>query len=112
MIANPALEFMNRRIVTTDEPRCVCLEYIGDNGFCPIHGNSYNDNAVISAINEDGADDKPEISDLPAWMQEQLDYGDCNLEARHDEILKHYKEATPEEQEALREELAELEQVE
>lgn len=53
-----------------------------------------------------------DTSDLPLEQQIALAYGDCNLEARRNEILEHYKEATPEEQEALREELAESEQVE
>lgn len=29
------------RVKLNDEPLCVCLEYIGDNGPCPVHGDPY-----------------------------------------------------------------------
>lgn len=25
----------------TDQPLCVCLEHIGDNGYCPVHGKGF-----------------------------------------------------------------------
>jgi hypothetical protein len=27
----------------TDEPQCVCLEVIGDNGTCPVHGKGFEE---------------------------------------------------------------------
>jgi hypothetical protein len=28
-------------LLAAPEPRCVCLERIGDNGYCPVHGRGF-----------------------------------------------------------------------
>jgi hypothetical protein len=62
---------------------------------------------VIAAVNETQADDRQAVDEAP-WMQGALAYGDADLEQRRNEILSTYKEATPEAQKALIDELAEI----
>ena len=62
---------------------------------------------VTDALMERRADDRQAVDEAP-WMQGALAYGDMDLEQRRNEILSTYKEATPEAQQALIDELAEI----
>jgi hypothetical protein len=63
---------------------------------------------VTDALMEHQADDRQAVDEAP-WMLGALSYGDMDLEQRRNEILSTYKEATPEAQKALIDELAEIE---
>jgi hypothetical protein len=75
---------------------------------CTTPADFAADNEVIDAINERGADDRQAVVEAPftdgfSWPGYEY------LKQRRDEILSTYKEATPEAQQALIEELAEIE---
>jgi hypothetical protein len=63
---------------------------------------------VTDALMERRADDRQAADEAP-WMLGALAYGDADLEQRRNEILSTYKEATPEAQKVLIDELAEIE---
>lgn len=46
----------------SEEPQCTCLEIIGDNGNCPVHGKGFESHGYFT--DEEIADDYRERNDL------------------------------------------------